>query len=360
MGLAKRITTLLLVVGTLVSINMSAFSQSLGMIEGVVYDAESQQPLIGASVYLSRTTLGDATDKDGYFEISNVPEGSYNLVISFLGYGTSYREIKINDSGNIFIEEVLSPQEEQLGDIEVRAKRDRGWERNLARFERAFIGNSQNAKRTEIKNPEVINFSVRGGMLEAESSERIEIINNALGYQIDIDLISFEWDHINDRGSTTYFSRFSELEPDSDDQLETWLENRKKTYFYSPERLFRKIIKGNITEEDYKVFGGRLYKRNTPEKEYSLFEQSNVIQAITVRLVYSAENLQIEIQPREGISRKPEIGVIQHTVNDSRDLDQLYVDLNGNILNPLDFSLGGIWYDYRVAEKLPLTYRLQD
>jgi hypothetical protein len=194
-------------------------AQNAGVIGGMVYNSESQQPLIGASVYLSQTTLGDATNKDGYFEITNVPEGSYRLVISYLGFTTSHQEVKIAGSESIFIEEVLSPAKKQLEDLEVKAYRDRIWERNVARFERAFIGNTQNAEHTKIVNPEVLNFSVNAGILTAQSSERLQIVNNATGYNITIDLVSFEWDYLNDRGSTTYFSKFLEQEPRSEQEM---------------------------------------------------------------------------------------------------------------------------------------------
>jgi hypothetical protein len=101
-----------------------------------------------------------------------------------------------------------------------------------------------------------------------------------------------------------------------------------------------------------------VYKRNSPQKEYSVFEEHNVVKAVTVRQRFGAENLKIEIQPWEGISDDFKEGVIQPNSNKRQVPDQLFVDQNGNIINPLDFSLGGIWFDYRLADKLPLSYRL--
>ena len=55
-------------------------------VEGTVLD-ENGDAAIGANVVVSGTTIGTVTDFDGQFEL-NVPEGSKNLTISYLGYKT--------------------------------------------------------------------------------------------------------------------------------------------------------------------------------------------------------------------------------------------------------------------------------
>ncbi|MFV1883240.1 MAG: TonB-dependent receptor [Balneola sp.] len=59
-----------------------------GSVEGRVVEAGTDEPLIGASVYIKGTTKGTATDIDGEFKINNVAEGEYIIVISYLGYNT--------------------------------------------------------------------------------------------------------------------------------------------------------------------------------------------------------------------------------------------------------------------------------
>lgn len=55
------------------------FSASSGKISGMVKDAKTGEPLAGANVTLENTTMGAATDVDGYFAILNVPVGTYNV-----------------------------------------------------------------------------------------------------------------------------------------------------------------------------------------------------------------------------------------------------------------------------------------
>ncbi len=75
-------------------ISNSAFSQT-GTITGTVYDAETKRPLEGANVVLLPTTYGKTTDKLGNFSL-NIPEGNYQLSVSFLGYKVFKQTVKIN------------------------------------------------------------------------------------------------------------------------------------------------------------------------------------------------------------------------------------------------------------------------
>jgi len=57
-----------------------------GKIAGVVKDAANGEPLPGVNVFLEGTTLGAATDENGFYYIINVPPGDYTLKIDYIGY----------------------------------------------------------------------------------------------------------------------------------------------------------------------------------------------------------------------------------------------------------------------------------
>lgn len=59
-------------------------------IQGTIRDAQSDMPLIGATVELISVakTIGVATDKDGHYSLSPVPTGRQVLRIIYLGYST--------------------------------------------------------------------------------------------------------------------------------------------------------------------------------------------------------------------------------------------------------------------------------
>ena len=48
-----------------------AFTQT-GTVSGFVYDKENGEPVIFTNVYLEGTTLGMATDVNGYFNITSI------------------------------------------------------------------------------------------------------------------------------------------------------------------------------------------------------------------------------------------------------------------------------------------------
>ena len=57
-----------------------------GKVAGVVKDGKTGEAIVGASILLQGTSMGAATNLDGYYVILNVPPGSYNLVASGVGY----------------------------------------------------------------------------------------------------------------------------------------------------------------------------------------------------------------------------------------------------------------------------------
>jgi hypothetical protein len=78
---------LLLSTFTLQIFFIQTFAQ-VGKINGIVRDATTSEPLIGANVLLEGTTIGAATNIDGYYVITNVPPGTYNLKTSMVGYSS--------------------------------------------------------------------------------------------------------------------------------------------------------------------------------------------------------------------------------------------------------------------------------
>ncbi|RMD89766.1 MAG: TonB-dependent receptor [Calditrichaeota bacterium] len=62
------------------------FAGTTGKIAGRVVDAATGEPLPGVNVSVQGTTLGAATDLDGYYTILRVPPGTYSVVASMIGY----------------------------------------------------------------------------------------------------------------------------------------------------------------------------------------------------------------------------------------------------------------------------------
>lgn len=64
---------------------ITALAQS-GTIRGFVYEKETGEPALFTNVYLRGTTIGASTDVNGYFSITRIPPGNYDLIVSFIGF----------------------------------------------------------------------------------------------------------------------------------------------------------------------------------------------------------------------------------------------------------------------------------
>ncbi|RNA65480.1 TonB-dependent receptor [Prosthecochloris sp. ZM_2] len=67
-----------------------------GMLKGLVTDKADGEPVIGASVMLENTTLGAATGFDGNYTIQSIPEGSYSVKVTGVGYAPAVQNITIS------------------------------------------------------------------------------------------------------------------------------------------------------------------------------------------------------------------------------------------------------------------------
>lgn len=76
------------------TVSLSVFSQQ-GIIRGFVYEKETGEPALFTSVYLFGTTYGAATDINGYFTITKIPDGNYSLVVTYLGFDTLRENVTI-------------------------------------------------------------------------------------------------------------------------------------------------------------------------------------------------------------------------------------------------------------------------
>jgi hypothetical protein len=57
-----------------------------GYLGGLITDAETSQPLVGANISIENSEVGAASDMDGQYVIADLRPGSYNIRIEYLGY----------------------------------------------------------------------------------------------------------------------------------------------------------------------------------------------------------------------------------------------------------------------------------
>ena len=89
-----------------------------GSIYGEVVDSVTHEPMVGASVIISQTQLGASTDANGRYYINKVPPGTYNLMISLIGYSQKIvKNIVIKSGESLKLDEILRDYNYRYADI---------------------------------------------------------------------------------------------------------------------------------------------------------------------------------------------------------------------------------------------------
>lgn len=91
-----KINAFLLVLFTVV-MSFTTIAQK-GQIRGFIYNDKTGEAEIGATVFLKGTTMGAATDINGFYNISKVPAGSYTLMVTSMGFDSLAQKISIKDN----------------------------------------------------------------------------------------------------------------------------------------------------------------------------------------------------------------------------------------------------------------------
>ena len=118
-----------------------AFSQN--SIAGKVIDAETNNPVMSATIYISKIEKGALTNFEGLFQINNISAGNYNLVISSIGYSTRTVNLSLPLNEELIIE--LQPSVIEMEAVIVSTPFHKLQSENVVRVERESIDNLNKA-----------------------------------------------------------------------------------------------------------------------------------------------------------------------------------------------------------------------
>ncbi len=102
-------------------LTVSVLAQQKGQVTGVVKDAETNETLIGVSIYEERSQLGTTTDEKGHY-VLDLPVGDHRLRISYVGYTTVEKKVSIG-SKPVTLNVKLYTESERLSEVEVTSER---------------------------------------------------------------------------------------------------------------------------------------------------------------------------------------------------------------------------------------------
>jgi TonB-dependent receptor len=108
-------------VGSLLLISSTLRGQK-GVIYGIVKDAALDEPLAFASVGITDLGLGTTTDLEGSYRLPNVPEGTYIVQFSYLGYATVNEEVTLAKGERVELNVSLSEDGVELETVVVNGQ----------------------------------------------------------------------------------------------------------------------------------------------------------------------------------------------------------------------------------------------
>ena len=102
----------------------SGFAQT-GEIRGFLYDAKTGEPVIFSPVFLKGTRFGMNTDINGFFSISKITPGNYNLLVVNLLYDTISENVTVDPGKIINRKFFLKEKIRELKAVEIKGSRNR-------------------------------------------------------------------------------------------------------------------------------------------------------------------------------------------------------------------------------------------
>jgi hypothetical protein len=341
-------------------------------ITGLVKEKGTGLPLPFANVFVNNTTQGIATDAEGKFSLSGSFPAEIELVASFIGYVTEVKTISFAGKSQLEVVFELAFNESNLSEIELKAKRDKSWARNLKKFEEVFLAVPDDPYKTQVEiiNPWVIDFEkikVKRGQnyLKASAQEPIHILNNALGYEIAYYLEDFRL--LRD-GSRFFGQVFYEpVTPKTFVKGLEWKEARQANYFGSLKHLNHSILLNTPDSGYFALFKTKANPLDRDRTNNFLEELNKTIVPIskdsilrrplgdgTFR-IFLNEVLEVHHLKNEWINEY--YTTIYHSISWIQAPEGYYdIDRNGALINPTQLVLSGYLGRHRVARTLPLDF----
>lgn len=103
---------------------LALVAQQKGTIRGFIYDKQNGEPVLFTPVFLKGTQLGSLTDVNGFYSISDVPVGNYELMVSTIGFDTLMVPVTILANQVVSKQLYVTKTTVNLKAVEVSAERE--------------------------------------------------------------------------------------------------------------------------------------------------------------------------------------------------------------------------------------------
>jgi hypothetical protein len=344
------------------------FAQNNFTISGKVTSEVTGAPMPAASVFAQNSTLGTVTDNDGNFSLA-LPNGGYDLIISFTGHKSENRRITTADATEKIIV-TLKEKDKELETIAVVSSSEvkDGFAKYGQFFTNEFIGKSTNSKQCSIQNPDALHFffSKKKNRLKITATEPLVIKNNALGYNIKYELDSFTHEYKTQVSTYSGFPLFENMQGDSV-QMQQWQIARGEAYKGSLLHFMRSVYNKNITEQEFEIqFIVKVYDKDEGIKLKDIYAAINYAKDDSTQTVEILPN-----QPEVAIlflGAQSSVNYLAENQSDSKEFklsvlsfkpkESIIIERNGYFYEQNDITSSGYWAWDKVAEMLPYDYEI--
>jgi len=315
---------------------------AMAQLKGKVINENTQQPVAGAAIFLSNTSVGTVADAEGMFTL-NIPNGRFDLVVSCIGYETQVSTIYA-DKLPALLTIKLKVKVEDLGEVVVGAYEKDGWKQWGEFFINTFIGTSSLALDCKLKNPAAIKFRYSKRLLQAFASEPLEVENNAMGYHIQYQLTRFEFDFTTNAFIYEGYPLFIEMAAKNERQLQKWKSRREAAYYGSVMHFMRCLFRNTLIENGYEV--RKLEKISDVEKK----RVAKLFDARMKKYLDSSKRISADM-----FEKDDSLKYYKKVIRDPESLNKLYPQVlpGDSIAYAIDSATAGLAFD----DYLHVTYR---
>ncbi len=261
------------------------YAISQPVLTGKVIDTLTKQPIAGASIFLSHTSIGTISNERGEFLFQHIPQGKFELIASSLNYDTYITTIQ---SAQIpaMLSIQMKPSSNLLKEVVVESYDKNGWAKWGDYFKTNFIGASFIAANCILTNPHVVRFrfSNKTNTVTAFAHEKLIFENKALGYNIKYLLSRFEFNISDKTFKFLGYPLFENIVPKDVDEQKKWESARLDVYKGSLMHFMRSLFSNQLAEEGFQVRVMRKVtdaEKNRVRKLHKRIEETSKTNGIT-------------------------------------------------------------------------------
>ncbi|RCH53764.1 hypothetical protein DJ568_16125 [Mucilaginibacter hurinus] len=323
-------------------------------ISGVV-KGENGEKMPGTIVFVSGSKYITAADANGVYRLDGLTSGNYELAAKMIGYENFRQTVNVNQK-SVLVNITLRVSATLLDEVVIVSQVNR--QKYLETFTKYFIGQSANASKCSILNPDVLNFRYQksDNTLHASADDFLLIENRGLGYRLKYLLNKFEFNYNTELLYYNGSPYFEEL-IGTGKQIAKWKQNRDVAFNGSVRHFFRSVFNNTLKEEGYAVYESKdrdKEKRASISDIYSLWDISRVNNDFVY--VKPKAKLYVLFGREDSGTYDPKAAFGQSSMLKPLQ-DSVLIDRNGSFASK-GFLFNGYWSWENVAEMVPVDYKM--